>query len=272
MEQSLIKPKNLKFFNNKFYKITNENKKYEKKLEKFFSKIQYPLKKVYSPIIPLNIFQTWHTKNLPDKMKICVNYLKTNNPVFAHYLFDDEDCRNFIKNNYDNTVLNAFDKLIPGAYKADLWRYCVLYKLGGIYIDIKYMPINNFKLINLTESEHFVLDADRNGIFNAFLACSPGNKKLLLAINKIVENVNVKFYGNCPLEPTGPKLLATFFSLEEKKNLDMYHEYFLNNENKFIFYKNFTIFKNYNDYKKEQNTFQKNPHYSILWSSRNIYK
>ena len=53
----------------------------------------------------------------------------------------------FIKNNYPVDVLEAFNKLIPGAYKADLWRYCVLYKLGGIYLDIKYSCVNNFKLI-----------------------------------------------------------------------------------------------------------------------------
>ena len=238
----------------------------------FFSKIEYPLKNNYNSIIPLNIFQTWHSKDLPNKMMRSVNFLKNYNSEFTHYLFDDEDCRNFIKDNYDSTVLHAFDSLIPGAYKADLWRYCVLYKKGGIYIDIKYIPLNNFKLINLTESEHFVLDKDKYGIFNAFMVCLPGNEKLLLSINKIVENVKNKYYGNCPLEPTGPRLLGKFFSINEKKNLDMCHDYFLTSEHKFIFLKGYPIFKNYNDYLQEQTQFQKNPHYSNLWHTKNIYK
>ena len=34
-------------------------------------------------------------------------------------------------------VLNAYDSLIPGAYKADLFRYLVLYREGGVYLDCK---------------------------------------------------------------------------------------------------------------------------------------
>ena len=30
-------------------------------------------------------------------------------------------------------TLWCFDRLIPGAFKADLWRYCVMYITGGIF-------------------------------------------------------------------------------------------------------------------------------------------
>jgi len=117
--------------------------KMQKNIKKMFS--SYPQKEITNCGIPLNIFQTWHTKNLPPSMIDSVENIKMNNKNFNYKLFDDEDCRNFIKNNFDGSVLYAFDSLKPGAYKADLWRYCVLYILGGIYIDIKYQVINNFK-------------------------------------------------------------------------------------------------------------------------------
>ena len=82
---------------------------------------RYPLKPNYRSVIPLKIFQTWHTKNLPPKMEDAVKRIKIANPGFDHHLFDDDDCREFIKNNYPPIVLETFDKLIPGAYKADLW-------------------------------------------------------------------------------------------------------------------------------------------------------
>ena len=113
--------------------------------------IPYPLKQDYNPVIPLNIFQTWHTKKLPPLMENAVNKIKLLNPRFNHQLFDDYDCREFIKKNFTLEILNAYDSLIPGAYKADLWRYCILYKLGGIYLDIKYIPHNGFRFISLTE-------------------------------------------------------------------------------------------------------------------------
>ena len=109
------------------------------------------IKPFYNSVIPLHIFQTWHTKNLPPNMRQSVEYIKRSNPRFHHRLFDDNECHDFIRDNFDESVLHAYNKLIPGAYKADLWRYCVLYKLGGIYLDIKYIPTkeDNVKIMVL---------------------------------------------------------------------------------------------------------------------------
>ena len=200
-----------------------------------------------------------------------VNLIKNLNPRFNYQLFDDDDCREFIKNNFEERVLHAFDSLIPGAYKADLWRYCILYKNGGIYLDIKYRPLNNFRFITMTEKEHWVLDADKNGIYNALMVCRPGNEILLKAINKIVENVKTKFYGNSSLEPTGPLLLSSFFSLKEKQLFDMNHNTFISQKNRFIYFNNYLIFKSYNSYLNEHSNNQKVEHYSILWKKKQIY-
>ena len=68
--------------------------------------------------------------------------------------------REFISKYFNKDVLEAYDTLLPGAYKADLWRYCILYKMGGIYMDIKYTLSNNtYKLINLTDKEYYVRDS-----------------------------------------------------------------------------------------------------------------
>ena len=91
--------------------------------------------------IPLKIFQTWETKSLPKYMKNVSDTIRKCNPEFEYFLYDDKDCEKFIEKNYPFDVLTAFNTLIPGAYKADLWRYCILYFYGGIYIDIKFKPL-----------------------------------------------------------------------------------------------------------------------------------
>lgn len=232
---------------------------------------RYPMKEYYNTIIPLNIFQTWHTKLLPPLMQETVSIIKKTNPKFNYYLFDDNDCREFIKQNFEKDVLYAFDSLIPGAYKADLWRYCVLYKKGGIYLDIKYRPYNGFQFINLTEKEHFVLDADGSGIYNALMVCLPNNEILWKAINAIVYNVKTKYYGNSCLDPTGPKLLWKIFTQQQKQRLDMRHEFYFSMENRFIYFGNYPVFKSYNGYLNEHSIYKKKSHYSALWSQRMIY-
>jgi mannosyltransferase OCH1-like enzyme len=235
-------------------------------------KIPYPVKKEYYEVIPLNIYQTWHTKDLPPLMRSAVNKIIYNNPKFNYQLFDDDDCRNFIKDNFDKNVLNAFDSLIPGAYKADLWRYCILYKQGGVYLDIKYIPVNGFNFISLIEKEHWVLDMDKNGIYNALMVCKPNNEILLKAIEKIVDNVKKRFYGSSSLEPTGPHMLSNFFTKNDKNNFDMYHDIYISIENRLIFFNGYLVFKSYNAYLDEQNKNKKTPYYASLWENRNIYK
>jgi mannosyltransferase OCH1-like enzyme len=235
--------------------------------------IHYPLKNTYNSVIPFNIFQTWWTKdNLTPAMFQSISTIKNSNPRFNYYLFDDNDCRQFIQNNYNHEVLNAYDTLIPGAYKADLWRYCVLYKKGGIYLDIKYKPLNFFKFINLTEREHWVLDADGDGIYNALIVAKPGNAILKRAIEKVIENVKKRFYGSNCLEPTGPKMLSHFFTHNDKKRFDMNHEYYFGNfDNRVINYNNIPVFKSYNGYLTDYNNTKKTEHYGALWSQRKIY-
>ena len=43
-------------------------------------------------IIPLNIYQVWHNKTeLPKSVKESIELLKTQNPEFTHYLFDEKE-------------------------------------------------------------------------------------------------------------------------------------------------------------------------------------
>ena len=60
-------------------------------------------------IIPLNIYQVWHNKTeLPKSVKESIELLKTQNPEFTHYLFDEKECRDFLKNNFSKEILNTY--------------------------------------------------------------------------------------------------------------------------------------------------------------------
>lgn len=234
----------------------------------------------YTPIIPLKIFQTWFSKTLPEHIGKCVEELKALNPEFEHHLYDDDECRNFIRDNFDNEVLESFDLLIPGAYKADLWRYCILYIYGGIYMDIKYRCINGFRLISLSEQVGFVKDAKSSGlgIYNALLITPPRNPLYLNFINKVVYNVKNRFYGENSLCPTGPMMLKQFFNQKNIHNINLQHRVVFNSvtrENSyFIFdiHRNKNILKIDENYRNEQrlNTNNKR-HYSTMWDKREIY-
>ncbi len=242
-----------------------------------------PYKKEKEPYtdteIPLKIFQTWNTKLLPIYMKKNSQLLQKQNPQFEYYLFDDEDCLEFIHEYFDVSVENAFKKLIPGAYKADLWRYCVLYIHGGIYLDIKMKCVGDFRLIELTKQEHYVKDRDNveyympghYGIYNAMMIQKPKNPLMMDCIKKIVKNVDQQEYGFGFLYPTGPGLLGKLY--EEKKDIyhlteiDLFHEEY----KEVISYKGRIIMEHYPEYRKEQLIHQNDLHYASLWDKNSIY-
>jgi mannosyltransferase OCH1-like enzyme len=241
------------------------------KINKEYLIDSFPLKEKYNSIIPKNIFQTWCTKDLPPKMKENMELLKQQNPEFRHFLFDDDDCREFIQDNFSSEVMHAFDSLIPGAYKADLWRYCVLYIYGGIYLDIKFHCTNGFKLIAVTEEEHFARDRPEGCLYNGFISVLPKNEILLKCIHQIISNVKTKYYGDRDLFITGPGLLGSYFTNEERLNLEL--NFFRDEEKdkELILYKKQGVLKRYKEYREEQKLFQKSEPYGKLWIQRNIY-
>ena len=184
---------------------------------------------------------------LPPKMYQCVHgNLVLNNVGIdcIHYLFDDDECRAFIAREYPDDVLSAYDRLIPTAFKADLWRYCVLYKYGGVYLDIKLGFLGGgggggggVSLRAIVErwltgagagDGLFVLERDavglwpagRFGVHNAFIITKPKNPILLECIYRIVSASRIgdgngggtDAYGvgwmTRPLFVTGPGLLG----------------------------------------------------------------
>ena len=57
-------------------------------------------------------------------------------PNFRRRFFNDSEASAYIKLHYPAAVQETYAKL-KGAHKADLFRYCHLYKEGGVYLDIK---------------------------------------------------------------------------------------------------------------------------------------
>ena len=227
-------------------------------------------------IIPLHIWQTWNTKNLPPLMKKNMEELIKENLEFTHHLSDDEECEEFIRLNFSNDIYESFRNLIPGAYKADLWRYCVLYAHGGIYLDIKYKSMNKFKLINLTYNEHYIMDRldhfekGKLGIHQSFLVCCKKNPLMLRCIKQIVLNIKNNYYGYSPLHPTGPGLIGNLYlnSYTDTSKIDMH-----NIDSIYISYEKKFIFTYYNEYRTEQKNSVKNyKTYEELWKSKLIYK
>ena len=154
-----------------------------------------------------------------------------------------------------------------------MWRYCVLYKHGGIYLDVKYFCVNGFNFDYLLNREYFCKDIKESGsgIYNALIICKPNNEIMKKCIEQVVENVNNKFYGNNGLEPSGPLMIKKFFTEpqfnELKLNLTVIR---INGSDSLnINYNILPILHFHDNYRNEQPKFNK--YWADYWKERNMY-
>jgi hypothetical protein len=91
-------------------------------------------------LIPRVIHQTWFEELSREKypnMSRLVESFRLSGWEYKFYA--DEDAASFLSTHFPAEVREAYDALLPGAFKADLFRYCVLLIHGGVYADVDIM-------------------------------------------------------------------------------------------------------------------------------------
>jgi mannosyltransferase OCH1-like enzyme len=76
-----------------------------------------------------------YLKSKPKLINATLSWYKYKHE-FNYYFYDDNMCNTFMRDNFNGRVYKAYSILPIGVMKADLWRYCIIYKYGGIYADI----------------------------------------------------------------------------------------------------------------------------------------
>jgi inositol phosphorylceramide mannosyltransferase catalytic subunit len=85
--------------------------------------------------IPARIIQTGRSRDLTILAKAAAANLKALNPGFEYCFFDDQDVRNFIRDEFPDycSIFEAFPFRIQ---KYDFFRYLAVFRLGGFYFDL----------------------------------------------------------------------------------------------------------------------------------------
>lgn len=136
--------------------------------------------------IPKIIFQTWKTSQVPDKWKTSPESIKKYMPSWKYVLMTDKDNRNFVKDNFPD-FLPFYDKFEYPIQRADAIRYCLLYKHGGIYIDLDMelqYPLD--ELFTVYKGIYLVSSSNVGScLTNSFMASIPGHPLWLDCIEQM---------------------------------------------------------------------------------------
>lgn len=199
-------------------------------------------------IFPKVIYRTNNSLRVSRSMKaMCHDKWIEMNQGFTMKWFTDEDVEKYMK-TMPERVYNAYKSLQPGAYKADLWRMCILYENGGYYFDSYCTPMESIH--DMLKSLGPLSDVDEHcnqymvsvretidkGVHQGVLMVTPEHPFLFACIQQIVKNVENKYYGNTPWDITGPTCFyqcIVSVLLESGFEVDNNQENFLLGENRY---------------------------------------
>ena len=211
--------------------------------------------------IPKIIHQTYFSHELPPEFARNVEFLKSTNPGWDYRLYDDADIHKFLSENYDPEILELYSRINPkyGAARADFFRYLLLYKVGGVYLDIKSSILKPIDDILLPSDKYILagwcneagekyegfgkwreLSAMPNGELQQWhIICCAGHPFLKAVIQNVIANItNYRAWrhgvgGHAVLNTTGPiayskaiyPIMAQHPHRYVRKDVDLYLQY-----------------------------------------------
>jgi len=242
---------------------------------------------IFSDFIPKIIYRTgkWELNDLPKDILFLFNETIKLNPSYKFFYFSDNDCVRFIKKFFPDYLI-IYNNLIPTAYKADIFRYLILFKYGGCYGDVTQRLFISYDELCQNYDRVLCRDSITNklGIYNAIMCTKPMDSVVGKVLEMSKNNILNKNYGNCPLHITGPMTLGEAYidvyghevlhfntitlndvrntlMLNHIRNLDV-----VNNNNLKLILK--TRIENHKELLYDKN----NIHYSDLWEQKKVFK
>lgn len=163
--------------------------------------------------IPHIIHQTHRSQDgLPPAIRESIAALRARNPGWEYRFYDDKAVVRFIREAYGPDILAYFNRIDPryGAARADLFRYLLMYRVGGVYLDIKSTTRRPLDDIVAHEDRLILAQWPHNSRFEGFgrydqefagkveggefqqwhLICPPGHPYLFAVIQAVMRNID----------------------------------------------------------------------------------
>lgn len=152
-------------------------------------------------IVPRIIHQTWFEPVTPEKYPNMSRLIESwKRSGWEYNFYDDDASAEFLSLHFPPEVRDAYDSVAPGAFKADLFRYCVLLIKGGIYSDMDVMLESNLDAA-VPPDVGFMVPVDEPGskpghrmcLWNGMMAAAPAHPYLARVIDRVVHNIRNRF-------------------------------------------------------------------------------
>lgn len=164
-------------------------------------------------MIPYVIHQTWKSAAaMTPEMIQNAHSWRNMSPDYEYRFYSDKQCRQAVK-SYRPDALAAYDSMKRPVERADLFRYVIVWAVGGIYSDIdtvckkhpfKFVPANSRFVTGIEGSFPTLTDARRYGFVHKRQYCqwtfaaAPKHPILNYLIEKVKANSAAAVHSHSP--------------------------------------------------------------------------
>lgn len=176
--------------------------------------------------LPRIIHQTWKDETVPEHLIEVIETWKTIHPDWEYILWTDEMNSEFIRRFFPEFLLQ-YDSYQHTIQRVDAVRYFILYKIGGVFIDLDFECLENIEpllveaecVFGLEPTAHCEKFHKEKIISNAFMASKPGNDFFKVICNSlsVYYSWSQKFFNHV-LSTTGAFALTDIYDKYEKQD------------------------------------------------------
>lgn len=174
-------------------------------------------------MIPKIIHQTCKTDEIPAHLQGYQKTVRDLHPGWEYHLWTDVRNEAFVRAEYPD-FLDIFLRLPQNIMRADVIRYLLMYKLGGLYMDLDYEMLKPFDLLdqNIVLPWEFTnLGPGKDIIANAVFAATPGHPFFKMVIDDLKAHPPLAADADV-LYTTGPGFLSRIFWEAKESGMKLY--------------------------------------------------
>jgi len=155
--------------------------------------------------IPKIIYQTYKTAQLPLITRWHIKRFKQRNPEYEYQFYDDQRISEFIMNEYGQEIFALYSRISIGAAKADFFRYAILFKNGGVYLDIDSQNVHQLDSFILPNDAAIVsLESNQQFYVQWALIFEAEHPFLKRTLDDVLQNLKENKYPHDVHQMTGP--------------------------------------------------------------------
>ena len=147
-------------------------------------------------MIPKIIHQTWKNETIKEEWIPFQEKVKALHPDWEYRLWTDDMNDEFVQSNFPE-FYPIFQNYPENIMRADVIRYLIMDKMGGLYLDLDYEMLQPFDLIDkavvLPWNRQLRLNNPYDGVGNCFFASEPHHPFWEIVIKELskpqIENV-----------------------------------------------------------------------------------